>query len=103
VGAALDDRDTPQGVVEMMFGYGSGVGFGLGGWLGILGMVAIIVGVILLIVWLVGRVATATQPQTPSALATGNDAVELLRMRFARGEITEDEYRSARRILEEGR
>jgi len=87
----------------MMFGYGSGVGLGLGGWLGMLGMVAIVVGVILLIAWLVARVAPTAQPHAPGPLPTGHDALELLRMRFARGEITEDEYRSAKQVLEEGR
>ncbi len=84
----------------MMFGYGGGAGFGLGGWLGMLGMIAIIIGVIVLIVWLVAR---AAPPQTPGALSAGHDALELLRVRFARGEITEDEYRAAKQVLEEGR
>jgi putative membrane protein len=92
-----------KGVVQMMFGYGSGVGFGLGGWLGMLGMIAVVIGVILLLVWLVARVAPTAQPQTPAAPSAGHDALELLRLRFARGEITEEEYRSAKRVLEEGR
>ena len=83
--------------------YGSGVGFGLGGWLGMLGMIIVVIGVVLLIAWLVGRVAPATQTQLSVGQPTGQDAFELLRMRFARGEITEDEYRSAKRVLEEGR
>jgi len=102
----------------MMFGYGTGVGFGLDGWLGMIGMVILVVGVILLIAWLVGRFASATQAQPPATQSqppaaatlpaattqsTGHDAVELLRMRFARGEITEDEFRSAKQVLEEGR
>jgi putative membrane protein len=82
--------------------YGSGVGFGLGGWLGMLGMIIVVIGVVLLIAWLVGRVAPAAQTQPPVGQPTG-DAFELLRMRFARGEITEDEYRTAKRVLEEGR
>jgi putative membrane protein len=87
----------------MMFGYGAGAGFGLGGWLGMLGMIAIVIGVIVLIVWLVGRVSPTAQPQAPGISPGGHDALELLRMRFARGEITEDEYRSAMRVLEDGR
>jgi putative membrane protein len=84
----------------MMYGYGAGVG--LGGWLGILGMIAIVVGVIVLIVWLVGR-AGAGQAQAPTARPAGQDALELLRMRFARGEITKDEYLAARQVLESER
>ena len=87
----------------MMFGYDGGLGFGLGGWLGMIGMVALVIGVILLIAWLVGRVGPATQPQTPVGQPGGHDALELLGMRFARGEITEDEYRSAKKVLEEWR
>ena len=87
----------------MMFGYGGGAGFGLGGWLGMLGMIAIIIGVIVLIVWLVARAAPAAPPLTPGAPSAGHDALELLRVRFARGEITEDEYRAAKQVLEEGR
>ena len=87
----------------MMFGYGDGLGFGLGGWLGMIGMVALVIGVILLVAWLVGRVGAATQPQALGGQPGGHDALELLRMRFARGEITEDEYRSAKKVLEEGR
>lgn len=85
-----------------MMGYGTGVGFGLGGWLGMLGMIIVVVGVVLLIAWLVGRVAPATQTQPPVG-QPGQDAFELLRMRFARGEITQDEYRAAKQVLEEAR
>jgi len=95
----------------MMYGYGTDVGFGFGGWLGILGLIALVVGVIVLIVWLVGRTGQmsraqmppATQGQVPPAQPAGQDALELLRMRFARGEITEQEFRAARQVLEEGR
>ena len=83
--------------------YGSGVGFGLGGWLGMLGMIVLGIGGVVLIAWLVGRVARATQAQLPAGPPAGHDALELLRMRFARGEISEDEYRSAKQVLEEGR
>ena len=77
--------------------------FGLGGWLGSLVLIIIVIGVIVLIAWLVGRVAPATQPQAPTVQPAGQDAFELLRMRFARGEISEAEYRAAKQVLEEGR
>ncbi len=85
----------------MMWGYGGG-GLGLAGWLGLIGIVVLVVGVIVLIVWLVTR-SGANTSQSSVARPAGQDAVELLRMRFARGEITEDEYRAARKVLEEGR
>lgn len=87
----------------MMYGFGSGIGFGLGGWLGMLGMIALVVGAIVLVVWLVGRVAPAAQRQPPMSQPMGQDALELLRMRYARGEITEAEFRAAKQVLEEGR
>ncbi len=84
----------------MMYGYGAG--FGLGGWLGLLGMIAVVIGVVVLIVWLVGRAGQA-QSQAPTARPGGQDALELLRMRFARGEITKDEYLAAKQVLEADR
>jgi putative membrane protein len=93
-----------QGDTQMMYGYGSGLG--LGGWLGMLGMLVLVVGVVLLVAWLVGRggrVAPAQGSQGLAGQPAGRDALELLRMRFARGEISEAEYRSARQVLEEGR
>ncbi|HEY5519990.1 MAG TPA: SHOCT domain-containing protein [Candidatus Limnocylindrales bacterium] len=85
----------------MMWGYGGGLG--LGGLLGMIGMIALVIGVIVLIVWLVTRTASTGTAQGPAPRLVGQDASELLRMRFARGEITEDEYRAAKKVLEEGR
>jgi len=64
-----------------MMGYGAGLGFGLGGWLWMLGGALLLVGVVVLIVWLVDRAGHATQMPQPTA----QDAVEILRLRFARG------------------
>ena len=82
-----------------MMGYGDGLGFGVGGWLWMLGGAMLLVGLVVLIVWLVGRAGHATQTPQPSA----QDAHEILRLRFARGEITADEYATAKQILETGR
>jgi len=89
-----------------MMGYGAGLGFGLGGWLGMLGMVLLVVGVIVLIVWLVGRVAPPAAGSGGSSVAprpAGQDALEVLRLRFARGEITREEYLAAKQTLETDR
>ena len=96
-----------------MMGYGAGLGFGLGGWLALLGCVFLVVGMIVLIAWAVGKVthgAHAAAPLQTSALPTqtdaprtGSDALEVLRLRFARGEITADEFLAAKQILEAGR
>jgi putative membrane protein len=82
----------------MMWGYGGGLA--LGGWLGMIGMVVLVIGVIVLIVWLITRAGATDTSRGPVARPVGQDALELLRMRFARGEITEDEYRAAKRVLE---
>lgn len=84
-----------------MMGYGAGLGFGLGGWLVVLGFIALVVGAALLIAWALGKAGrgSPTQPTTPA----GPDAVEVFRLRFARGEITTDEYAAAKQVLETGR
>lgn len=84
-----------------MIGYGAGVGFGMGGWLGMLGGLLLVVGVIVLIAWLVGRVGQSQQaPQRQATPPAGSDAIEVLRVRFARGEMTADEYTAAKQTLE---
>jgi uncharacterized membrane protein len=96
-----------------MMGYGAGLGFGLGGWFALLGCVLLVVGAIVLIAWAVGKVNYPTQTAAPSqtpgvptqtaAPRTGSDALEVLRVRFAQGEITADEFVAAKQVLEAGR
>ena len=71
----------------MMFGWDWGMG--LGGWLWmILAVIAVVV-----IVWAVASAGTSRDR------SAANDAAEVLRVRFARGEISEAEYEQARRLL----
>jgi uncharacterized membrane protein len=84
-----------------MMGYGTGLGVGLGGMLWMLGGILVIVGLVVLVVWAVSR-ATATNPGAAAAPA-GPDPLDILRARFARGEITEAEYTQAANILKAGR
>ncbi len=84
-----------------MMGYG--IGFGAGGWLMMLGWIVIVVAVIALVAWLVTRSGSAAQSQAAAPRPAGQDALDLLRMRFARGEITKDEYLAAKQTLEDGR
>lgn len=64
-------------------------GMGLGGWLWmVLGIVLIVVVVWVLVTALAGRDRTAA-----------DDAAQILKARFARGEITQAEYELARRLL----
>ena len=67
-----------------MHGFGM-MGF-FGGWIGMLFNLAILVGIVLLIVWAVKRFtggASTASVQTPR---------EILQARYARGEITRDQY-----------
>jgi Predicted membrane protein len=83
----------------MMWGYGGGLA--LAGWLGMIGMVVLVIGVIVLIVWLVTRAGATGTAQGVAARPAGQDALEVLRMRFARGELTDEEYRAAKKVLEQ--
>ena len=71
----------------MMTGFGWDMG--LGGWLWmVVGIVLIVV-----IVWaLASAVSTRGRP-------AAEDAVQILKARFARGEISEAEYEQARRLI----
>ncbi len=89
----------------MMNGFGFGGCCGLGGfgafgslgWIGwILNLVitlGVIVGVIILIIWIVRRI-TSGQGQSWSSFTTQDQptAREILQTRYARGEISRDEY-----------
>ncbi len=91
----------------MMGGYGpqgsippgvSGWGWGLGMALGMVGMLAfwgaLLVGLVLLI-----RAAVATGSVPPG---TGGEApLDVLRRRYAAGEITQEQYEQMRRVLEQ--
>lgn len=69
-----------------MHGFG---GMGLfGGWIGLLFNLAVLVGVVLLIVWAVKRF-TAGNLSSGGAVQTPR---EIVQARYARGEITRDEY-----------
>jgi putative membrane protein len=87
-----------------MMGYGAGLGFGFGGWLVMLGGILLLIGVVVLIAWLIGKAGHSSQAsQTPTPPPASQDAAEVLRVRFARGEITTDEYLAAKQTLEEKR
>ncbi len=73
-----------------------GWGWAANPWWGILGMVfglAVLVGLVLLVVWAVRQLAPAGGPATSRAL-------EVLKERYARGEITREQYEQMRRDLE---
>ena len=84
-----------------MMGYGTGFGFGLGGMLWMLGGILLIVGLVVLVVWAVSRATAANHGAAASP--AGTDPLDILRARFARGEITEAEYTQAANVLKAGR
>jgi plastocyanin len=71
-----------------MMGFG-GVGYG-GAWLWMLAGVLFVVGIVVLVVWAIG--AAAGRPDE-------DEAIDLLRARFARGEIDATEFEQARQTL----
>ena len=72
----------------MMNGFG---GMGLfGGWIGLIFNLAIIVGIVILVVWAVKRF-TGSPVNGNQAFGNQNPR-EILQARYARGEITRDQY-----------
>ena len=67
-----------------MHGFG---GMGLfGGWIGLLFNLAIIIGIVILVVWAVKRFTSG------SVSSGGQTPRDILQARYARGEITRDQY-----------
>jgi len=74
----------------MMGGYTAMAGFG---WLGMLLMALFWIGVIVLVVWGLTHVFSTRQPRVEL------DAEEILKQRYARGEISREELIQAREAL----
>lgn len=85
----------------MMNGYGWDH-MGAWGWVGMTLMMLLWFGLIALVIWtLVNPRAGRTTPMTDPP-ARHDPALGTLRERFARGEITADEYEQSRRVLDGG-
>jgi putative membrane protein len=85
----------------MMMGQNWGMGWG-GMWFGWLMMIGFTIAVVVLIVWLV---RLSTQGATTNAGPASSDrrsppALEILQARYARGEISKEEYLDARATLQ---
>lgn len=80
----------------VMMGFGNGLDYGFGGVLWVLGCVLLVAGLVALVVWAISRATAhdreAKAPERPEAL-------DILRARFARGEINEAEYTQATSVL----
>ena len=76
-----------------MMGYG--FDGGAAGWIWMIGGLLVMIGVVVLIVWAVGtmnRGGTSKELEQPAAL-------DILRQRYARGEITQQEFEQAKQTL----
>jgi uncharacterized membrane protein len=80
-----------------MMGYANGLGFGLSGALWMLGCVLLVVGIVALVAWAIAR-ATTHGAGAPAAVQS-TEAHDILRARFARGEMSEAEFVQASNAL----
>lgn len=77
----------------MMWGPGWGPGYGLFGWLMmLLFWILIIVGAVLIIRWLVAETGSR-------GAAAGDTTLDILKRRYAKGEITKDQFEAMKRDL----
>jgi len=76
-----------------MMGYGAGFGYPGLFW-GLCGIL-LVVGLVVLVVWAVSRSTHGVSSASPDRV----EALEILRARFARGEITEAEFVQAKKVL----
>lgn len=81
-----------------MIGYGWDMG--AGGWMWMVGGLVLVVGVVILALRAMRGVDSANGGRMNSGPRP--DPVEILRERFARGEITEAEFEQAQRVLRGG-
>jgi putative membrane protein len=72
-----------------------GVGFGPAGLAWSLVGLLLVVALVVLIVWALSRSTHRVSSSGPDRV----DALEILRLRFARGEITEAEFAQAKKVL----
>src|SRR5215208_401553 len=93
-GGGLFDSGSMMGQGGMMDG-----GWGILGILGVLVQLLFWGGLLAVIVWAVVRITANRQGGGTDARVGGDSAEEVLRQRFARGEIDAEEYDERRRIL----
>ena len=88
----------PGGMMGGWYGSSYGMMSGTYGWLamalGWLGMLAFVGAIVLAVVWVVRALSS-----TDGRRAAGETPEEVLRRRFAAGEITQEEYEQMRRVL----
>ena len=62
-------------------------------------MVAVIAAVVFLVIWLVRQTGGATGAGTAGVAPQGDRALDILKSRYAKGEIDKDEYEEKKKIL----
>jgi len=76
-----------------------GLGFGMG-LLGWLWMLLFWGGLLLLAVWLVSLIFPTSQKSTEAESSSSASAQEILDVRYARGELTEEQYQQMRQTIQ---
>ena len=66
--------------------------------IGMIFWILVIIGVVLLIVWLVNQNKPSTESKSQDE--SSDSAMEILKQRYAKGEISEDEFEEMKRKLE---
>ena len=87
-----------------LFGYGPGMmggnfGFGMMNGFGGIFMILLWIVIIGLGVWLISGLVSRTNTQSPSNLPLAESPLDILQKRYARGEITKEQYDEMRRDL----
>ena len=86
---------TGWGMMNGDFGFGMMNGFGFGG----IFMIIFWIVIIGLGVWLVSSLVSRTNSQPPSNLPSAESPLDILKKRYARGEITKEQFDEMRRDL----
>jgi putative membrane protein len=87
-------RDGENIMMRMMYGWGWG--YGIGGFIWSIVWMAIEIGLIVAAIYLIISLFRGTKNRNKE-----RDAIEILKERYARGEISEEEYLERKKRLEE--
>ena len=79
-----------------MMGFGNGAVFGFDGGLWVLGCILLVVGLVAIVAWALSR---TTSHERVGSAPDRTEALDILRARFARGEISEADYTQAANVL----
>ncbi len=89
------------GMMDGSFGFGMMNGLGFGGIIPMVLTILFWVAIIALGVWLVSGLVSRTNSQPPANLPPTESALDILKKRYARGEISKDQFDAMRRDVVE--